>query len=176
MARRVELGWIAFVTMILFLLWMFVAQLLVAFILGPKAFASPRDLLLLVATTPQGWILLIVGHVVGALFSLVAFSLTLVAFPLLLDRNVDFVIAIITSVRAVATSPRPMVVWAAVVAILMLLARLPAFLGLLVVLPVLGHTTWQLYRRMVVPQNDTAPTMHQENSPRVSKQDEVENA
>ena len=117
--------------------------------LGLKSFVSLRDFLLAVTTTPEGWIFLIVGHLVGAALALVLFSLTVVSFPLLLDRDVDFVTAMITSVRAVVASPGPMIGWAAVVVILMIVACLPAFLGLLVVLPVLGHATWHLYRRIV---------------------------
>jgi len=74
-----------------------------------------------------------------------------VSFPLLLDREVDFVTAMITSVRAVVTSPLPMIGWAAVMVILLAVSVLPYFLGLLVTLPVLGHTTWHLYRRIVAP-------------------------
>jgi uncharacterized membrane protein len=70
---------------------------------------------------------------------------------LLLDRDVDFITAMITSVRSVVTNPGPMVGWAAVVVIMLTFAALPAFLGLVVVLPILGHTTWHLYRRLVEP-------------------------
>ena len=98
---------------------------------------------------PEGWIFLIVGHLVDAALALVLFSVTVVSFPLLLDRDVDFVTAMITSVRAVVASPGPMIGWAAVVVILMIVACLPAFIGLGVVLPVLGHATWHLDRRIV---------------------------
>jgi uncharacterized membrane protein len=144
-----ELGWMAFVTVFVFVIWMYLIQLLIALLLGLKSFVSLRDFLLAVTTTPEGWIFLIVGHLLGAALSLVLFSLTVVSFPLLLDRDVDFVTAMITSVRAVVASPGPMIGWAAVVVILMIVACLPAFLGLLVVLPVLGHATWHLYRRIV---------------------------
>jgi uncharacterized membrane protein len=70
---------------------------------------------------------------------------------LLLDRDVDFVTAMITSVRAVVTSPVPMIGWAAVIMVLMIVSTLPFFMGLLVTLPVLGHATWHLYRRIVAP-------------------------
>ena len=147
-----ELGWMAFVTVFVFIIWMYLIQLLIALLLGLKSFVSLRDFLLAVTTTPEGWIFLIVGHLMGAPLSLVLFSLTVVSFPLLLDRDVDFVTAMITSVRAVVASPGPMIGWAAVVVILMIVACLPAFLGLLVVLPVLGHATWHLYRRIVPPE------------------------
>ncbi|HEX5847055.1 MAG TPA: DUF2189 domain-containing protein [Rhodoplanes sp.] len=146
---RRELGWMAFVTVFIFVVWMYQVRLLIALMLGLKSFASLRDFLLVVTTTPEGWIFLLVGYVMGAALSLVLFSLTVVSFPLLLDRDIDFVTAMITSVRAVVASPGPMIGWAAVVVILMIVACLPAFLGLLVVLPVLGHATWHLYRRIV---------------------------
>ena len=148
---RRELGWMAFVTVFIFVVWMYQVRLLIALMLGLKSFSSLRDFLLVVTTTPEGWIFLIVGHLMGAVLSLVLFSLTVVSFPLLLDRDIDFVTAMITSVRAVVASPGPMIGWAAVVVILMIVACLPAFLGLLVVLPVLGHATWHLYRRIVLP-------------------------
>jgi uncharacterized membrane protein len=153
---RRELGWMAFVTVFIFVIWMYQVRLLIALMLGLKSFASLRDFLLVITTTPEGWIFLIVGHLMGAALSLVLFSLTVVSFPLLLDRDIDFVTAMITSVRAVVASPGPMIGWAAVVVILMIVACLPAFLGLLVVLPVLGHATWHLYRR-IVPQESEPP-------------------
>ena len=73
------------------------------------------------------------------------------SFPLLLDREVDFVTAMVTSVRAVVTSPLPMIGWAAVIVVLMIVSALPSFLGLIVTVPVLGHATWHLYRRIVAP-------------------------
>jgi len=147
-----ELGWMAFVTVFIFVVWMYQVRLLIALMLGLKSFSTLHEFLLVVTTTPEGWIFLIIGHLLGAVLSLVLFSLTVVSFPLLLDRDIDFVTAMITSVRAVVASPGPMIGWAATVVILMIVACIPAFLGLLVVLPVLGHATWHLYRRIVVPQ------------------------
>lgn len=149
---RRELGWMAFVTLFIFVIWMYQVRLLIALMLGLRSFSSLHEFLTVVTTTPEGWVFLLVGHISGAVLSLVLYTLTVVSFPLLLDRDVDFVTAMITSVRAVVTSPGPMIGWAAVVVILMIVACLPAFLGLLVVLPVLGHATWHLYRRIVVPE------------------------
>ena len=86
-----------------------------------------------------------------AFWSLILFSLTVVSFPLLLDRDVDFVTAMVTSVRAVVKSPLPMIGWAAIIVMLLIVSSIPYFLGLLVTLPVLGHATWHLYRRIVAP-------------------------
>ena len=146
-----ELGWMAFVTLFVFVVWMYQVRLLVAVFLGLHATASLRDFVVLVTTTPEGIIFLIVGNAVGAVLSLVLFSLTVVSFPLLLDRDVDFVTAMITSVRAVTLSPLPLLSWAAIIVIELLVAALPAFLGLVIVLPILGHATWHLYTRIVAP-------------------------
>jgi uncharacterized membrane protein len=80
-----------------------------------------------------------------------------VSFPLLLDRDVDFVTAMVTSVRSVVTSPLPMIGWAAVIVMLLIVSALPYFFGLVVTLPVLGHATWHLYRRIVAPVTTASP-------------------
>lgn len=146
-----ELGWMAFVTLFIFVIWMYQARLLVALFLGFRSFPSLHEFLLAVVTTPEGLMFLLIGNAVGACLALLLFSLTVVSFPLLLDREVDFITAMITSVRAVTKSPLPMVGWALVIVIDLAVASLPFFLGLLVVLPVLGHATWHLYRKLVTP-------------------------
>ena len=149
---RGEIGWMAFVTIFIFLVWMYQVRLLMALFLGLNAsFASIQQFIDVVLTTNAGLVFLLVGNLVGAGLSLILFSLTVVSFPLLLDRDVDFITAMITSVRAVATSPVPMIGWAAIIVVTMIVSCLPYFLGLLVTLPVLGHTTWHLYRRIVAP-------------------------
>ncbi len=147
---RRELGWMALVCVFIFMMWMYQVRLLIALFFGFKSFAL-RDFMTELVTTPEGWLFLVIGHVVGAVLSIVMFSLTVVSFPLLLDRDVDFVTAMITSVRAVLSNPVPMLGWAAIVVVLLIVAAAPFFLGLFVVLPVLGHTTWHLYRRLVEP-------------------------
>ena len=102
------------------------------------------------------------------LFAIAAYLVGVVSFPLLLDRDVDFVTAMVTSVRAVVTSPLPMIGWAAVIVILLIVSALPYFLGLLVTLPVLGHATWHLYRQVVVPElnpQPLPPRPHRERRP-----------
>jgi len=131
---------------------MYQVWLLISLLLGPNvSFASLSEFLRVVLTTNAGLLFLAIGTLDGAALSLILFSLTVVSFPLLLDREVDFVTAMVTSVRAVVTSPLPMIGWAAVIVILLIVSALPYFLGLLVTLPVLGHTTWHLYRRIVEP-------------------------
>ncbi|MDK9696307.1 MAG: DUF2189 domain-containing protein [Siculibacillus sp.] len=148
---RREVGWMAFVTLFIFIIWMYQIRMLLVLCLGFKSFVTVHEFVQVVTSTPEGWIFLGIGHLDGAILSLVAFTLTVVSFPLLLDRDVDFITAMITSVKAVFVNPKTMIVWAAIVTGLMVLAVLPAFLGLFVVLPVLGHTTWHLYRRVVEP-------------------------
>ncbi len=148
---RRELGWMAFVTLFVFILWMYQVRILLVLCLGFKSFVTAEEFLRVVTTTPEGLLFLGLGHVDGAILAFVTFTLTVVSFPLLLDRDVDFITAMITSVKAVLTNPKTMIVWAAIVVALTGLAILPAFLGLVVVLPVLGHTTWHLYRRLVEP-------------------------
>lgn len=149
---RAEIGWMAFVTIFIFIVWMYQVRLLMALFLGLKAsFASIQQFITVALTTNEGMVFLLAGNMVGAVLSLVLFSLTVVSFPLLLERDVDFITAMITSVRAVVTSPLPMIGWAAIIVVLMIVSCLPYFLGLVVTLPVLGHTTWHLYRRIVAP-------------------------
>lgn len=149
---RHEIGWMAFVTLFIFVIWMYQVRLLIALILGINAsFSSLQQFITVVLTTGEGLLFLAIGNAVGAALSLILFSLTVVSFPLLLDRDVDFVTAMVTSVRAVVTSPIPMIGWAAVIVVLLIVSSIPYFLGLLVTLPVLGHATWHLYRRIVAP-------------------------
>jgi uncharacterized membrane protein len=148
---RRELGWMAFVALFVFIIWLYQVRLLLALFLGFQSFATVREFLTIVTTTPEGLMFLLVGNLVGAVLSILLFSLTAVSFPLLLERDVDFVTAMITSLRAVAKSPVPMIGWALTIAVLLIVAMLPFFLGLFLVLPVLGHATWHLYRRAVAP-------------------------
>jgi len=147
-----ELAWMAFVTLFIFIMWMYQVRFLMALFFGLKAsFTSLPQFMTAVLTTNEGLLFLMVGNVIGAALSLILFSLTVVSFPLLLDRDVDFVTAMVTSVRAVVTSPLPMIGWAAVIVMLLAVSAIPFFLGLVATLPVLGHATWHLYRRIVAP-------------------------
>jgi len=149
---RGEIGWMAFVTLFIFVIWMYQVRLLIALLLGINAsFSSLQQFITMLLTTNEGLLFLAIGNAVGAALSLILFSLTVVSFPLLLDRDVDFVTAMVTSVRAVVASPLPMIGWVAVIVGLLTVSAIPYFLGLVVTLPVLGHTTWHLYRRIVAP-------------------------
>lgn len=150
---RSEMGWMAFVTIFIFIMWMYQVRLLMALFLGINAsFHNLQEFITLVLTTNEGLLFLVVGNVIGAALSLILFTLTVVSFPLLLDRDdVDFITAMITSVRAVVASPGPMIGWALAIVVLLIISAMPFFLGLLVTLPILGHATWHLYKRVVAP-------------------------
>jgi len=151
-----ELSWMAFVVLFIQIMWMYQVRLLLALFLGFRSFASFGEFLNEVVSTPEGLMFLAVGHVVGAILSLILFSLTVISFPLLLEEDRDFITAMITSVRAVVTSPIPMIGWAFTVTALLIVSMAPAFLGLIVTLPVLGHTTWHLYKKCVEMPGETA--------------------
>lgn len=135
---------------ILFVAWLTAAMLIFRSTMG----AVPEGGLLAffsdVISTPQGWLMIMIGNAVGFVFALAAFAIGAVSFPLLLDRNVGLRTAITTSVRAVRLNPGPMAAWGLTIAVLMALGSLPLFIGLAVVLPVLGHATWHMYRALVV--------------------------
>jgi len=135
----------------LFLLWLAIARHLYQSLFG--VYAAPEAIVLFfrqLFTTDAGWELIIYGNIIGFVFALVAFCLTVISFPLLLDRDVGAATALFTSVRAVVVNPVVMAAWGLIVAGLLLLGSLPAFIGLAVVMPVLGHATWHLYRKLVI--------------------------
>ncbi|MCG8325713.1 MAG: DUF2189 domain-containing protein [Thiotrichales bacterium] len=145
-----EIHWMAFVMLFIFWVWMYQIRMLIAIILGRMSFATLESFLEIITTTTEGLIFIAIGHVVGACFSLVLFSVTFVSMPLLLERDLDFISAMITSMKAVAASPIVMLTCGVCVTVAVLTSFIPAFLGLLVVLPVLGHASWHIYKRAVV--------------------------
>jgi uncharacterized membrane protein len=135
----------------LFLAWLTAAITIYEFTLGKGAvwYLSTAELFHEVLTTPQGWTLIVVGNVVGFLFAVAALCISVVSFPMLVDKDVGPVTAMITSIRASVANPLPVAAWGLIVAALLFLGSLPFFLGLAVVMPVLGHATWHLYRKLV---------------------------
>ena len=131
--------------------WLFAAQAIYGLNFGGAAPESVTEFARQVLTTPAGWTLIIAGSGVGFIFAAVVFTLSVVSFPMLLDRDVGFVTAVQTSIRAVLANPFTMAMWALTVAVTLLIGSLPFFVGLAVVLPVLGHATWHLYRKVVEP-------------------------
>ena len=149
--RKREMGWMAFVTLFIFWVWMYQVRLWLAIILQDASFSDFDGFLNIVFFTPEGWTFLAIGTCAGALLSAVLFTVTVVAMPMLLDRDADFVTAMLTSVRVVTENPVVMLGWAAIISVAMLVSMVPGFLGLIFTLPILGHTTWHLYQRAVRP-------------------------
>jgi len=138
------------VLMAIFLLWLLAAEAIYQITLGPAPPASVGGFVYDVLATPAGWSMIGLGVGVGFLFALLALAISVVSFPLLLDREVGFDTAVLTSIRAVLTNPGPMTAWGLIVAGGLVIASIPFFLGLIIVMPVLGHATWHLYR-LIVP-------------------------
>jgi uncharacterized membrane protein len=154
---RSEIRWMGFMTVFVLIMWMYQVRFLMALFLGYSGMMATLDEFLnVVLHTSEGLTFLAVGNVVGAILATVLFSLSVISFPLVLDRDVDFVTAMITSVRSVVANPVPMFFFAFVIVLLLLLSALTGFLGLLVALPVVAHATWHLYRRVVVPEGAAA--------------------
>ncbi|TLP61433.1 DUF2189 domain-containing protein [Parasedimentitalea maritima] len=149
--RKREMGWMAFVTLFIFWVWIYQIRLLLAIILKNASFADFDGFLTSVFFTPQGWTFLAVGTCTGAILSAALFSVTVIAMPMLLDRETNFVSAMLTSIRVVTKNPTVMLSWAAIISVTMLLSLVPAFLGLIFTLPIIGHTTWHLYQRAIPP-------------------------
>ena len=151
-----EMGWMAFVTLFIFWVWVYQVRLWLAIILKDASFGDFDGFLNTVFFTPQGWTFLVVGTCVSAFLSTVLFTVTVVAMPMLLDRETNFVSAMLTSIRVVTENPMVMLTWAAIISITMLLSLVPAFLGLILTLPILSHTTWHLYQRAIPPAEEEA--------------------
>ena len=132
--------------------WLMIAHAIFAIFLSDSASGSGTESLAFLMSR-TGIAMLAVGSAVGALLALGFYAVTVVSLPMLVDRDVDFMTAIITSLAAFRANTRALLTWAVLIAAALFLAMLPAFLGLLVVLPVLGHATWHLYRRLVTPQS-----------------------
>lgn len=149
---RSEIRWMGFMTVFVLVMWMYQVRFLMAIFLGYSGMdASLAGFVNTLLSTTQGLLFLLIGNIVGAILATILFSLSVVSFPLVLDRDVDFVTAMITSVRAVTINPLPMLLFAVIIAVLLLVSALMGFLGLFIALPVLGHATWHLYRRTVAP-------------------------
>ncbi len=151
-----EMGWMAFVTLFIFIVWMYQVRLLLALFLGFSSFGTMREFLGMLLSTPEGLMFLVVGNAVGAVLALVLFSLTVISFPLLLDRDLDFITAMITSVQTVLRNPVPMLTWGLIIVVDLVFSAIPMFLGLIFTLPVVGHATWHLYRRAIEPAPEAA--------------------
>lgn len=138
----------AMVILLMFMFWVFVAHTIFALFLGTASLTNVTSSFEVLEQGP-GIAMLITGSLIGAGFAVTLFAFTVVGLPLLLDKEVDFISAIIASVQSVILNAGVLAVWALMIAGLLFLAILPAFLGLFIVLPVLGHASWHLYRRVM---------------------------
>jgi len=136
--------------MAIFALWLVTAEAIYVVTLGPKPPVSIAAFAHDVFFTAAGWAMIVAGVGIGFLFALLVLTISVVSFPLLLDHNVRLDTAVGTSVRAVVANPGPMAAWGLIIAAGLVFGSVPLLLGLVVVMPVLGHATWHLYRRVVV--------------------------
>ncbi len=134
---------------VVFLVWIMSANLIFDATMGPETPVSITSFARDVFTTGAGWAMIAIGMAVGFLFSAAVLAISVVSFPLLLDRDVSLPTAVVTSVKVALKNPVPIGVWGLIVAASLALGSLPALLGLVLVLPVLGHSTWHLYRQAV---------------------------
>jgi uncharacterized membrane protein len=145
-----DLGWMCLVTLFSFLLWVDYAFFLYLMFYGAHM-PDPGQFIQEALSTQKGILFVLVGNIVGGIIAFTVFSFTVVSFPLLLDRDVDFITAMISSVRAVKTNFWQMLAWALIIALFLAFGLLSGLLGLIVVLPLLGHASWHVYRKLVEP-------------------------
>jgi uncharacterized membrane protein len=145
----------------IFFIWIAAAHAIYVANFGYAMPASAWQFVSDVFTTAAGWRLIVIGNLVGFVFAVLALMLSVVSFPLLLDRDVGAATALTTSIRAVGANPVTMALWGLIVAALLLIGSLPFFIGLAVILPVLGHATWHLYRK-TIDAHDSPPAKFRE--------------
>jgi uncharacterized membrane protein len=153
---------LGFLLLMVFGVWMSVANAIYIATFGYAEPASLTQFATDVLTTSHGWALIALGNGIGLLFAALVLSIGAVSFPLLVDRDVGAVVALMTSVQVVLKNPVTMAVWGLIVAALLFLGSLPFFLGLTVVVPVLGHATWHLYRKAVDAETSARPELRPE--------------
>ena len=144
-----ELGWLGLVSLFTLIIWLDLAVFVFLMFYGANIPSLP-DLFTNIFTTPYGMMFLLVGNGLGAIIALSVFSITAISPPLVVDRDVDFVTAMTASVRAVMANPKPMLAWAVVIGADLAISFATLFIALLAIFPILGHTTWHLYRRVIV--------------------------
>jgi uncharacterized membrane protein len=136
---------------VIFIVWLLVAQGLYVTMFGPTPPATISEFWNNIVNTEEGWNLIVVGNLVGFVFAVVVLSISVVTFPLLLDRDVGAMTAIETSVRATLANPVPVALWGLIIAAGLVIGSIPVFVGLAVIMPIFGHATWHLYRKLVEP-------------------------
>jgi uncharacterized membrane protein len=141
----------------IFLIWLAVAEAVYIANFGYGGPGTLQQFINNVLFTRSGWTMIVVGTGIGFLFAVAALTVGAISFPLLLDRDVGAAVALATSIRVVAANPGTMALWGFIVAALLVIGSIPFFIGLTVVMPVLGHATWHLYRRAVEPDPTPRP-------------------
>ena len=137
--------------LVIFICWEFTAQSLYVSLLGSTPPESFTRFIGDILGTPQGWKLIGLGTAIGFVFAVVVLSISVISFPLLLDRDVGLTVAVLTSLRAVRENPVTMAIWGLIVAAVLAIGFLPLFVGLAVAVPILAHASWHLYRKVVEP-------------------------
>ncbi|MEO3415692.1 DUF2189 domain-containing protein [Roseovarius sp. CAU 1744] len=138
----------------MFVLWILAAMLIYSVTLGPEPPVTFWRFALDVLTTGAGWTMIILGMGVGFVFAAIVLVISMVSFPMLIDRRAGVPVAVATSLQVARQSPVTVAKWGLIVAVLMALGSIPFFLGLIIVLPILGHATWHLYRAAVPRSTD----------------------
>lgn len=133
----------------LFIIWLVAADMIYIRTLGPEPPTSILGFATAVVTTREGWIMAITGGALGAIFAFAALAMSLVSFPLLLDRHVGLPVAVATSIKVLRKNPVICITWGVIVGSMLVIGAIPFLAGLIIVVPVLGHATWHLYRRAV---------------------------
>jgi uncharacterized membrane protein len=145
-----DLGWMCLVSLFSFILWIDYAFFLYLMFYGAHM-PDPAQFMQEAISTSKGLVFILVGNVVGGMIAFTVFAVTVVSCPLLLDRDVDFVTAMIASVKSVLMNPAPLLAWAFVIALMLAFGLLSGLLGLTVVLPLIGHASWHVYRKLIEP-------------------------
>ncbi|MDL2400529.1 DUF2189 domain-containing protein [Rhizobium mayense] len=134
-----------------FIVWLVVAQTIYTAYFGDSVPATLASFVSNVLSTPEGKGMIFWGNLIGFVFALIVLATTVITFPLLLDRDIGAVAAIDASIRATLINPVPVAIWGLIVAALLVIGTIPIFAGLAVIMPILGHATWHLYRKLVAP-------------------------
>lgn len=145
--RGGQLPWLAIIIVVAFLFWFFLGHMIFALFLGLSPMTNVSTSLDVFFST-NGITMLAFGTVIGAIFATFIFSISVLGIPMMLDRDVDFITAMLASLKAVKESLLPYLMWGVFLGAVTLAAMLPAFLGLFIAMPVFGHATWHLYKRL----------------------------
>jgi uncharacterized membrane protein len=159
---RRQLPMMSALVLFIFLFWFFIGHMIFALFMGLSVMTNVSSSLA-IYLTPEGLTMLAVGSVVGAGFAILLFMAVVIALPMLLDREVDCISAMIASFQTVAQNPAPMLGWGLLIAVATFVAMLPLFLGLFLTLPLFGHATWHLYR-LIVEQGEAEDAADADNA------------